>query len=268
MLAAERRDLILRELRRTGAVAVADLAARLDVSAMTVRRDLDVLAADGLLDKVHGGARAAGTGRPGADEPGFDASIARRRPQKEAIARAAAALVEPGMAVGVSAGSTAWTLARVLRDVPGVTVVTNSLRVSDLYRAAPRADEEVAGTVVLVGGIRTPSDALVGPVAVRSLEVLHLDLVFLGVHGIDAQAGLTTPNLLEAETDRALVAAGRRVVVVADSSKWGRVGLTTIADLDAVHEVVTDDGLPAEGREVVEAQGARLTLVPVPDAGA
>ncbi len=259
MLVPERRDLILEEVRRRGAVSVADLALHLDVSGMTVRRDLDVLAADGLLEKVHGGARVPATR---SQELGFEANVSRQRVQKEAIARVAAELVRPGMAVGISGGSTAWTLARQLRDVPGLTLVTNSLRVSDLYRGAVRGDEQAAATVVLVGGIRTPSDALVGPVAVRSLEVLHLDVVFLGVHGLDAQAGLTTPNLLEAETDRAFVEAGRQVVVVADSSKWGVVGLTTIADLDAADVVVTDDGLSTEGREVLQSQVGRLAMAP------
>ena len=82
--------------------------------------------------------------------------------------------------------------------------------------------------------MRTPSDALVGPIAVNAIRSLHLDVLFMGVHGITADAGLTTPNLLEAETDRALVAASARLVVVADHAKWGVRGLSRIAGLDDV----------------------------------
>ena len=104
---------------------------------------------------------------------------------------------------------------------------------------------------MLTGGVRTPSDALVGPVAVAALRSLHVDWLFLGVHGIDERAGFTTPNLVEAETNRALIAAARQVVVTADSTKWGVVGLCSMARLDDVDVVVTDDGLDAEARRLL-----------------
>ena len=91
------------------------------------------------------------------------------------------------------------------------------MRVADVVLSSGRSDQ----TVVLTGGIRTPSDALVGPVAVEALRSLHLDLVFLGVHGVDERSGFTTPNLMESETNRALVEAGRRLVVVADHTQVG-----------------------------------------------
>jgi DeoR/GlpR family transcriptional regulator of sugar metabolism len=97
--------------------------------------------------------------------------------------------------------------------------------------------------VMLIGGIRTPSDALVGPLAVQALATLHLDQVFLGVHGMTERAGYTTPNLLEADTNRAFVEASQRLIVVADHSKWNTVGLASIAALEAADVVVTDDGL-------------------------
>jgi len=170
--------------------------------------------------------------------------------------------VEPGMAVGLSGGTTTWVLAQELRAVPDLTVVTNSLPVAEVFRRPDRSDEPYTQSVVLTGGVRTPSDALVGPVAVRSLEHLHLDVAFLGVHGVDLHAGLTTPNLLEAETDRALLAAGQDAVVLADHTKWGVVGLTTIVDLHEVERLVTDDGLDADARELIEAHVGELWVVP------
>jgi DeoR/GlpR family transcriptional regulator of sugar metabolism len=114
-------------------------------------------------------------------------------------------------------------------------------------------------TVVLTGGIRTPSDALVGPVAVEALRTLHLDVVFLGVHGMD-ERGFTTPNLMESETDRALVEAGRQLVVVADHSKWGVVGLSTIVPLSDADVLITDDGLQPQAREVLGGQVGELVI--------
>ncbi|MET8847751.1 DeoR/GlpR family DNA-binding transcription regulator [Amycolatopsis sp. NPDC004625] len=254
MLARQRQAVILEEARRTGAVRVSDLVTRLGVSDMTVRRDLDVLAGRGLVEKVYGGATSV-VGKS-TDEPGFEAKSVRQRAQKEAIAELAATLVRPGTAIGISAGTTTWTLARALDAIPGLTIVTNSIQVADVLRGSTQPDR----TVVLTGGVRTPSDALVGPVAVHSLRSLHLDVVFLGVHGMADGPGFTTPNLTESETDRALVEAGRKLVVLADHTKWGTVGISTIADLDEADVVVTDDGLPDEAKEILAERVGELMI--------
>ncbi|MEU7788215.1 MULTISPECIES: DeoR/GlpR family DNA-binding transcription regulator [unclassified Amycolatopsis] len=254
MLARQRQAVILEEARRTGAVRVSDLVTRLGVSDMTVRRDLDVLAGRGLVEKVYGGATSI-VGKS-TDEPGFEAKSVRQRAQKEAIAELAATLVRPGTAIGISAGTTTWTLARALDAIPGLTIVTNSIQVADVLRGSTQPDR----TVVLTGGVRTPSDALVGPVAVHSLRSLHLDVVFLGVHGMAEGAGFTTPNLTESETDRALVEAGRKLVVLADHTKWGTVGISTIADLDEADVVVTDDGIPDEAKETLAERAGELMI--------
>jgi DeoR/GlpR family transcriptional regulator of sugar metabolism len=254
MLAGQRQLLILEEVRRRGAVRVAELTELLDVSDMTIRRDLDVLAAAGLVDKVHGGATAPG--RLSTDEPGFEAKSTRQLEEKEAIARAAAELVEPGQAIGLTAGTTTWRLAHHVLDVPDLTVVTNSIQAANILHRERRPDL----TVILTGGVRTPSDALVGPVAVTTLRSLHVDLLFLGVHGMTADAGFTTPNLLEAETDQAFVASAERVVVTADHTKWGVRGLSRIARLDEVHALVSDSGLPADARTVLEEHVDQLLL--------
>lgn len=261
MLARQRQAVILEQARRTGAVRVSDLVAQLGVSDMTIRRDLDALASRGLVEKVYGGATAV-LGKS-TDEPGFEAKSVQQRAQKEAIAELAATLVRPGTAIGISAGTTTWSLARALGPVAGLTVVTNSIRVADVLRDTAQADS----TVVLTGGVRTPSDALVGPIAVHSLRRLHLDLVFLGVHGMAEGPGFTTPNLTESETDRALVEAGGRLVVLADHTKWGIVGISTIAGLDEADVVVTDDGLPEPARQVLSEHVSELLVATVEDGG-
>lgn len=256
MLAAERQARIAEEVRRRGAARVSEFADMFGVSDMTIRRDLDILAQQGVLAKVHGGATRR---TPSTDEPGFEAKSLRQQREKEAIAAAAAELVQAGAAVGLSAGTTTWTLAGLLRDVPRLTVVTNSIRVADTFE--PRADLEQ--TVLLTGGVRTPSDAMVGPVAVRTLSEVHLDLVFLGVHGMDDDAGFTTPNLLESDTDRAFIAAAGTLVVVADHTKWGEVGISTIAPLDAADTLISDDGLSDEARAAMSEHVGELHLAAV-----
>lgn len=244
MLASERQAEIAAIVRRHRAVRVADLAERFGVSDMTVRRDLDVLAERELLIKVHGGAVAVSSS---AAEPGFDAKSMMQRAEKEAIAERAAALVEPGLAVAVSAGTTTWMLAHRLVEVPELTVVTNSPPVAEVFHRKGRADQ----TVVLTGGIRTPSDALVGPIAIAAIESLNLDVLLLGVHGMSVRAGFTTPNLLESETDRALMRRARRRVVLADHSKWETTGISTIAPLNDADVLVSDAGLSAEARDAL-----------------
>jgi DeoR/GlpR family transcriptional regulator of sugar metabolism len=255
MLARQRQALILDRVHETGAVRVAELARDLGVSDMTVRRDLEVLDEHGLLEKVHGGATVLSG--LASFEPGFLAKSSLQQPEKAAIAAAAADRVEPGMAIGISAGTTTHALAARVAEVPGVTIVTNSIRVADVLHRIGRRDQ----TVILTGGTRTPSEALVGPFAVSQLRLVHLDQVFMGVHGMDAKAGFTCPNLLEAETDRALIDAGRKLVVLADHTKWGIVGIASIGSLGEADVLISDAGLPSEARSVLEDSVGELLLV-------
>jgi DeoR/GlpR family transcriptional regulator of sugar metabolism len=254
MLAGQRQMLIVEEVRRRGAIRVSELTELLDVSEMTVRRDLDALAGAGLIEKVHGGATAPS--RESTDEPGFEAKSHRQLREKEAIAQAAAALVEPGQAIALTAGTTTWRLAHHLQNVPDLTVVTNSLQVASVLHRDTRPDL----TVVLTGGVRTPSDALVGPVAIATVRSLHVDVLFMGVHGMSDDAGFTTPNLLEAETNQALLASAARVVVVADHTKWGVRGLSKTARLDDAHVLVTDEGLSRDARTILAEHIDRIIV--------
>lgn len=257
MLAAQRQELILDRMRRTGAVRVADLVEGLAVSDMTVRRDLDALEGRGALRKVHGGAVAASSTRT--EEPGFEAKSTRQEEEKHAIARAVAKLVEPHSAVGLSAGTTTATVAEYLADTPGLTVVTNSLRVAEVFHRAARPDQ----TVALTGGFRTPSDALVGPLALASVRGLNLDTLVLGVHGMQERAGFTTPNLMEAETNRSLVESAASLVVAADHSKWGTVGISTIAPLERCEVLVTDSGINEAARATLAEHVGSLVVADV-----
>src|SRR6185503_5997741 len=209
MLASQRHLKILDEIRRTGAVRVQELTQALGVSDMTVRRDLHQLSKDGLIHKVHGGAILR---LDSSVEPGFEAKAKLQLQSKSAIAQAAAELIRPGSAIALSAGTTTWNMASLVAKIPGLIASTPGV-----------ADQ----TLILTGGVRTPSAALVGPVADLSLRSLHVDQLFLGAHGMHPTAGFTTPNLAEAETNRALVDCASQIVVCADSTKWGSVGLAS-----------------------------------------
>jgi len=255
-LAAQRHDIITAQLRLHGAVRVGDLATLLDVSEMTVRRDLDALCELGVLDKVHGGATLRDD--RSAFEPGFDAKSRRNLEEKIAIGRTAASLVRAGTSIGLTAGTTTYHMAMSLVDVADLTVVTNCIHIAEYLHQFPRADR----TVLLIGGTRTPSDALVGPTAVQTLSQLQLDLVFMGVHGMSAK-GFTTPNLAEAETNRAFAQTTNDVVVLADHSKWNLNGLCTIMPLGDASMVITDSSLRADARAVLTRECRSVRLVDV-----
>ncbi len=254
MLAPQRHAHILDRLEADGAVRVGDLVREFGVSDMTVRRDLEVLENQGHLLKVHGGAVVLRDST--AHEKAFETKRGLLHEAKLAIARAAVALVQPGMAVAISAGSTTYEVARGLTAVPRLTVITNSVPAAEALYHDGRADQ----TVILTGGVRTPSDALVGPFAVAALRSVNVDIVFLGIHGMTERAGFTTPNLMEAETHQSLVESGGRVVVTADHTKWGISGLSTICHLSRADTVIADTGLDPGAQAVLRAEVGELIL--------
>jgi DeoR/GlpR family transcriptional regulator of sugar metabolism len=254
MLPAQRQDRIMAEIERSGGARIVQLAELLGVSDMTVRRDIDTLAARGLVQKVYGGATISpqGTG----EEPGFEAKSSREPAAKELIAAVAAGLVQPKSTIAITAGTTTYAVAVHLARIPQLTVVTNSVRVADyLY-----CNGEPSQTILLTGGLRTPSDALVGPIAVETISGLHVDCLLMGVHGMDPVSGFTTPNLMEAEMNRAMVASAARLFVLADHTKWGVVGLARMAALADASILVSDSGLTAEAREVIGGSVGELII--------
>ncbi|MFJ8439495.1 DeoR/GlpR family DNA-binding transcription regulator [Kitasatospora griseola] len=255
LLAAQRRALILDQVRRHGAVKVAELVDRLGVSDMTVRRDLDALARTGAVRKVHGGAVAR---TAAAEEPAFEAKSGLETDTKAALAEAAAAQVQPGSVVAISAGTTTYAVATRLLDVPGLTVVTNSLPVAELLRTHAGED---GPDLLLTGGAPTRSAALVGPLADQAIRSLHVDLLIIGAHGVSEHAGLTTPNLAEAQTNRALIASAHRTVAVADHTKWGVVGLSSFAALTDLDCFITDRDIPADARAALTESCGALFVV-------
>ena len=218
-----------------------------------MRRDLEFLSARKMLKKVHGGAVQI---PKTAAEPHFAQKRRLNLSEKKAIARQAVGLVEDGHTVAFSAGTTTWHIAAALRREAGeLTFITNSTNI------ALTLQENGWEQIVLSGGVfRTPSDALVGPYADNTLRTLNADVLFMGVHGIDPDAGLTTPNTAEAETNRHLVNAGQKVVVVADHTKLGVVALAKIVPLSRVDVLITDEQAPQETLREIELAGVRVLV--------
>jgi DeoR family transcriptional regulator of aga operon len=231
-----RRARVLELVRRRQFVSVAGLSSMFGVSEVTIRNDLDTLAEEGHLRRVRGGAvHAATSGR----EAPFEQALEARAVEKALIGGAAAGMVESGQTVFLDAGTTAAAVARALvarPELENLTVFTNGLRSAlELEPAIPRF------SVVLTGGtLRRIQHSLVNPLAAVILEQVHAHIGFLECNGIDANAGVTSISVAEAEVNRLMMRAARRRVVVADGSKVGEVSLVHLYDLDDVDDLVTD----------------------------
>jgi DeoR/GlpR family transcriptional regulator of sugar metabolism len=232
MLAAQRRRRIAEAVRSNGAVEVTELAAVLDTSEMTVRRDLRAMARDGLLVRTHGGA-VLPDGL--AHEPSYTEKTAQAAAEKAAIARLAVAMVRPGDSILLGPGTTTLALARLLVDFPELTVVTNSLLVAQALMPSTYVE------VILTGGaLRRSIHALVGPATEDSLRALRTSQAFMSGNGLTADRGLSTPSPLVAAVDRALAAAAQRRVVLADNTKLGREMMCQTVPLDRMDVLITD----------------------------
>jgi DeoR family transcriptional regulator of aga operon len=252
MRQSERLSAILEALANDGSVGVADLATQLDVSAATVRRDLEFLDQQRMLTRTHGGAVAQGV----LYELPLRYKSGRHQEEKKRIAAEAASRVADGVAIGLTGGTTTTEVARAVIDRQRLTVVTNALNIASELAIRPNLKLVVTG-----GYARPESYELVGPLAEQALAGLNLDVVFLGVDGISPTAGITTHHEVEAHTNLALIERARHVVVVTDSSKIGLVAFAQICPIDRVHEVITDAG--ADRGLLAELREAGVVVVTV-----
>jgi DeoR family transcriptional regulator of aga operon len=249
---AERLGAILEELSDGGAVDVGALSERLRASPATIRRDLVLLDQQRLLTRTHGGAVSHGV----AYELPLRYKAGRHQEEKRRIAAEAASRVTEGMAIGLTGGTTTTEVARALVEVDRLTVVTNALNI-----ASELAIRRNLRIVVTGGWARSESYELVGPIADGTLASLNLDVACVGVDGISAEAGLTTHHDIEAHTNRTLMERARRVVVVADGSKVGRVAFAQICASDRVHELITDASADGAARAALGEAGVEVTVV-------
>ncbi len=250
MRRAERLDGILARLGTEGSVSVRELTESLDASPATVRRDLKLLEQQKLLSRSHGGAVRNGLF--------YELPVryrgGRRAEEKSRIADAAMERIAGAQTVGLTGGTTTTEIARRLRE-RDLTVVTNAINI-----ASELVISETIRLVVTGGVARPQSYELIGPLAERTLEGLNVDVMFLGVDGVNA-SGATTHDEIEAQTDRKMVERAARVIVVGDSSKIGRSALSQICALDEIDELITDSEAPAGELETLRAAGVEVVEV-------
>lgn len=253
MFVEERKQRILTALHRTPAVRVTELSRVLRVSTASIRRDLADLERAGLLKRTHGGAV---TPHFAALEPSLAEKEDQYHREKAAIGALAAGFIEEGDTIMLDSGSTTRQIARELRHRRGVIVVTNALNIA--WELASSNLE-----VVLTGGqLRRGILSQVGPLAEQTIAALHVDKLFLAANGVDIEKGVTTPSLIEAQTKRSMLPRATRVVLVADHTKFGRVTFSRICGLNQVHDVVTDDRLPASMAKAIAEAGPKVHLAP------
>lgn len=235
-----------------GRVTVAELSARAGVSEMTTRRDLELLERDGLLQRVHGGAVSTVSG---SYEPPFAVRTHQQADLKARIGVAAAALIGANETVVVDAGTTALATARALRGRRQLTVCALSVPAT-----TELADESGIRLIASGGDVRPGEQCFVGPLAERIFDELRFDTFVLSVGGVDSGTGLSDFNPDDVRVKRAAIAASRRRVVVADSTKLGRVTFARIGPVQVADVLVTDDGADTEQVAALRDAGLQVVL--------
>lgn len=253
VFADERRQVILELVRTNGAVSLKELARIVKTSEVTIRRDLNFLAAEGLLSRRHGGAVLADGFT---HEPTYTEKSHQAAEEKAAIADFATGLVAEGDAIVIGAGTTTQALARRLSRVTSLTVVTNSLLVGQALARSRGVD------VVMTGGtLRGSIYALVGGAAEQSLAGMRTKRAFISGNGLSAERGLSTPNVLVAGVDRALAAAAEQVIVLADHTKIGMDTMVQTVPPHRIDRVITDDKAPQDEVCRLREQGVQVEIV-------
>jgi DeoR family fructose operon transcriptional repressor len=252
MFAEERQQEIVRRAREAGRVDVASLSLGLDVTPETVRRDLTVLERAGLVRRVHGGAIAI-------ERLGFEPAVAAREAvltaEKNRIAKAALAELPGDGAIIIDAGTTTRQFAELLPTEGELMVVVNSPQLALLLSRRPNV------TVMILGGrVRGRTQAVVDDWATSALAEVHADVAFMATNGISVERGLTTPDLAEAAVKRAMIAAARRTVLLADHTKIGIDYFSRFGELDQVDTFITDSGADAELVDEITEAGPRVVL--------
>jgi DeoR/GlpR family transcriptional regulator of sugar metabolism len=256
MFVAERRQTILEMVRTNGSVAVRDLADAVSSSEVTVRRDLQILEGLGLLERKRGGAAMPGVL---SHEPTHSQKSLVASTEKQAIAELAASLVHEGDAIILGAGTTTQELARRLTHMHDLTVVTNSILVSEALARAPGVEVVVTG-----GSLRGSTYALVGSAAEQALAGLRVRRAFLSGNGLTPARGLSTPNMLASSVDRAIFLAAQQVFVLADHTKLGIETMFQTVPPSRIGHLVTDSGADPDVLAEFAAIGVEVHVASIP----
>jgi DeoR family transcriptional regulator, aga operon transcriptional repressor len=252
--AEERRREIVGVLGQNGRITVEEVVRLFGVSAVTARGDLDALSDTGALVRSHGGGIKPLEAAP---EHPLRVRAGMHHPEKVRVAQAAWRLIRPFQTVILCTGSTAAELASQIQTnrERTITVITYALNIANMLADVPHV------SLVMLGGfLRHPSTAFVGPHAEQMMQSLHADHCFMSTVGIDADLGLTTLDIMEAQLNQRMISSAAQVTVLADSSKFGHRSLSLISDFRNVHRVITDTGAPACQVEKLRAKGIEVIL--------
>jgi DeoR family transcriptional regulator of aga operon len=247
----ERQQQLTRLFERNGRLSVAQICGQFGISEATARRDLDVLAEQGHIQRVHGGAILVRRAAP--EEPMLRRSY-EQETEKERIGRAAASLIQDGETVCLGSGTTVLQVAQNLLG-RNITVITNSLPVINLM-----AEQSNISLVALGGVLRDSELSFIGHITENALAELRADRVLIGTRALSLEQGLTNDYLPETLTDRAILKIGREIIIVADHSKCGLVSTAFLAPLSAMHVLVTDRGTDSDFVYALKEQGVNVIV--------
>lgn len=253
MIAGERRALIITKIESNGLVDINELALELKVSEITIRRDLVALEKEGLLRRVHGGAVNS---RGRSYEPPLSLRSEQNRKAKQMIAQRAAELIDEGDCVAIDVGSTTSEVARHLVNRHNLTIITPSLSIACLLA------NQIGIRLILPGGIVRQGEAsMIGEIAQKTFESFYVDKLILGVGGIDINAGLTEYNWDDAMVKKAMIKSAKRILVVADASKFNTVAFASVAKLSEIHQLITDQPPPENLMMSLHNLGVEIEIV-------
>lgn len=254
---SDRMVALLALLSEQGQLPLSQLAESLGASAATIRRDVALLAAQGLLERTHGGARPV----KGIRELPVRLRDGRNQDAKRRIARMVASLIPQGKhAIGLTGGTTTAEVLRALRHRDDLTIITNSLSIG------LEAAEQGQARVLIAGGVlRSNSLELVGSLAESTMKLVNVGTAVVGVDGISVDGGLTTHDEIEARTNYAMIERAQRVIVAVDSTKVGHTTLARMADISEIQALVTDSGAPEDVVEQLREAGIEVHIVEGPN---
>ena len=251
----ERHQHILNVLKKKGSIQVVDLCQDLNVSSVTIRKDLQFLEDKHQLFRTHGGATLV---NPYIGDRPVNEKVLLQSAEKEKIGQYASCLIEPSDCILIASGTTVFFLAKHIQPKGNVTVITGALNVAIEIAHHPNIE------VIQLGGImRKTSSSVTGIYAEKILDDFSCSKLFLGVDGIDLEFGLTTTNMMEAQLNRKMIAASRKTIVLADSSKFGKRGFGKICDLEDIEQIITDSNVSQHTVEELEAKGIEVTVLPI-----
>ncbi|MCK0130037.1 DeoR/GlpR family DNA-binding transcription regulator [Flavobacteriaceae bacterium F08102] len=249
----ERHQLILEKLQKEKFITVAELCTFFNVSAVTIRKDLNLLEEKGLLFRTHGGASLE---NPYINERAVNEKEKISVEEKNGIAQAAAQLIVSNDSILLASGTTVQALTKFIQPKEKLTVITSSLHV--VLHLLPFTNIDL---LQLGGYVRHNSASVVGDYAQQILANVSCSKLFLGVDGIDLNYGLSTTNLAEAQLNQKMLSSAQKIIVLADSSKFGKKSFAKICNLNQIDEIITDCGIANSMVKQLQAEGIKVRIV-------